>query len=152
MGQSEGTKPGHQNHGLGIADPTAARGGVAVVSHRQITGHAGQNLLIKHLADQAHVLMQADLAFVEHGDARRFLAAMLQGIQAEVGEVGDRLFPCENSKDAAGLLHAIGTLRLAHVHRAPRLQTIFRILHQTRSDAAEPVDGPVAAGPQNNPD
>ena len=82
----------------------------------QVSGHAGQHVLVKHLADQAHVLVKANLAFVEHRDASRFLASMLQGIQTEISQVRHRLFPGQNGEDTAGLFHPIGTLCLQHVH------------------------------------
>ena len=116
MGQSKGPQPRHQHHRLGIAHPAAARGGVAVVADGQVSGHAGQHVLIKHLANQAHVLVKTHLAFVEHRDASRFLASMLQGIQTEISQVRHRLFPGQNGEDTAGLFHPIGTLCLQHVH------------------------------------
>ena len=97
----------------------------------EITRHACQNVLIEHLADQAHVLVQADLVLVEHSDPRRFLPAVLQGIQPEVGEIRNGLFGREDCKDPAGLLHPIGTLSLNLQHRAS-LQNPFRILHHAR--------------------
>jgi hypothetical protein len=72
--------------------------------------------LVKHLADEAHVLVKAHLALVEHRNASRFLASVLQGIQTEIGQVRHWLFPGKNGEDAAGLFHPIGTLRLQHVH------------------------------------
>jgi hypothetical protein len=43
----------------------------------------------EHLRDQAHVAVDPHVDAVRHGDARRLLAAMLQGEEAEVRQVGD---------------------------------------------------------------
>ncbi len=51
--------------------------------------HRGQCLLIEHLTDQAKVLEHQHLRAVGDGDTRRFLAAVLQRVQAVVGEFGN---------------------------------------------------------------
>src|SRR5690554_6589628 len=43
----------------------------------------------EHLADQAHVLLDADFASPGDTDAARFLAAVLQGEQADLAQAGD---------------------------------------------------------------
>ena len=53
--------------------------------------HGGQGLLVEHLGDQAEVLEHEHLGAVGDGDARGFLAAVLQCVQAVVGELGDFL-------------------------------------------------------------
>ncbi len=58
----------------------------------------------EHLGDQAHVFVDDDLRAVTDRDAGRFLPAMLQGIDAEIGQLGD-LFPRRpDAEDAAGVL------------------------------------------------
>jgi hypothetical protein len=66
--------------------------------------------------------MQTDLVLIEHSDASRFLAPVLQGVQAEISQVGDGLLSREHGKDTTGFLHPIGTLPHELLHRAPRLQ------------------------------
>jgi len=44
--------------------------------------------LVEDLGDQAHVLVDQDLRAVADSDAGRLLAAVLQRIEAEVGELG----------------------------------------------------------------
>ena len=80
VGQGEGTEAGHQHHGLGIADLAAAGGGISIVANRQFTGHALEHVLVEHLAHQPHVLVEPHMGAIEHGDAGRFLAAVLQGV------------------------------------------------------------------------
>lgn len=51
--------------------------------------HGRQRLLVEHLADQAEVFEDQHLGAVGDGDPGGFLAAMLQRVQAVVGEFGD---------------------------------------------------------------
>ena len=60
--------------------------------------------LVEDLGDQAHVLVDQDLAAVADRDAGRLLAAVLQGVEAEVGELGDVLARGPDPEDAAGVL------------------------------------------------
>ena len=52
---------------------------------------AGEGAVVEHRGDQALVLDHEDLGAVAHRHARRLLAAVLEGEEAEVGQVGDRL-------------------------------------------------------------
>ena len=123
VSEGEGTEAGVEHHGLGVAGLAAAGGGIAVVADGQVTGQALEHRLIEHLADEAHVLVQAhQLAgaagggirlHIEHGDAGRFLAAVLQGVETEVGEVGHGLVHRQHGEHTAGLLGLVGPLSRA---------------------------------------
>ena len=63
-----------------------------------------QGRLVEDLGDQAHVLVDQDLAAVADRDAGRLLAAVLQGVEAEVGELGDVLAGRPDAEDAARVL------------------------------------------------
>ena len=63
--------------------------------------------LVEDLRDQAHVLVDQDLAAVADRDAGRLLAAVLQGVEPEVGELGDVLARGPDAEDAAGVLRAL---------------------------------------------
>ena len=63
-------------------------------------------VLVEDLGDQAHVLDHQDLAAVAHRDARRLLATVLQGVEAEVGELGDLFVGSPDAEDPAGVLGA----------------------------------------------
>ena len=65
-----------------------------------------QGRLVEDLADQAHVLVDQDLLAVADGDAGGLLAAVLQGVEAEIGELGDLLAGGPDAEDAAGVLRA----------------------------------------------
>ena len=60
--------------------------------------------LVEDLRDQAHVLVDQDLPAVADRDAGRLLAAVLQRVEPEVGELGDVLAGGPDSEDAAGVL------------------------------------------------
>ena len=144
VGQGKGALLGVEHHRLGIAGLAAAGGGVAVVADGQVAGEALEHVLVEHLAHQAHVLVEAHLVGrIEHGNARRLLAAVLQGVEAEVGEVGHRLALGQHRKHAAGLLRLVGALRHGiagdpagvglHVgHGRSHLQVPFSIVHRRR--------------------
>jgi len=59
--------------------------------NRQIAGHALQHVLIKHLADQAHVFVQANPIALKDSNTSGFLAAVLQGVEPEITKAGDLL-------------------------------------------------------------
>ncbi len=56
---------------------------------RDVALHRGQRLLIEDLADQPEVLEHQHLRAVCDRDTCGFLAAVLQGVQAVIGELGD---------------------------------------------------------------
>ena len=51
--------------------------------------HCGQRLLVEHLAHQAQIFEDQHLGSVGYGDPGGFLAAVLQRIQAVIGELGN---------------------------------------------------------------
>ena len=57
-----------------------------------------QRGLVEDLGDQAHVLVDQDLLAVADRDSRRLLAAVLQRVEAEVGELGDFLAGAQTPK------------------------------------------------------
>jgi hypothetical protein len=67
----------------------------------QVTGHAGQGALVEDLRDQPEVLEDQDGAAVADRHAGGLLAAVLQGVEAVVGEVGDVLARRPDAEDAA---------------------------------------------------
>ncbi|EAU66753.1 hypothetical protein STIAU_2398 [Stigmatella aurantiaca DW4/3-1] len=86
--------------GLGILELAAARGGVAHVAD----GRAAQQLLqggrgedVRH---QPHLPVEAQRVPIRRDNARRFLPAVLQRMQAQVGQVGG-LGMTDDSEDAA---------------------------------------------------
>jgi hypothetical protein len=88
---------------LDVALDRAAMGRIAVVADGPVAGEA-----VDHLAAGEIVADEADMAFgmevgaVETDDAGRFLAAMLEGVQAENGQ-RRRVLMAEDAEHAAFL-------------------------------------------------
>ena len=61
---------------------------------------------VEHLRDQAHVLVDHDVAAIADGDASGLLAAVLKCIEAEIGELGYLITGSPDSEDATGILWA----------------------------------------------
>ena len=89
---NSGAGRGVAEHRLGVLPGGLAAGGVPAVPDGDVALHRGQRLLVEDLADQTEILEHQHLRSVGDGDARGLLAAMLQGVEAEVGQLGD-LFP-----------------------------------------------------------
>ena len=87
--------------------PGAATGGrVARVPDGDVPLQGVQRGLVEDLGDEAHVLVDEQLLTVGGGDARRLLAAVLQRVEAEVGQLGDFLARCPHTEDATSVLGA----------------------------------------------
>ncbi len=106
---------GVAEHRLGVLPGGGAGGGVAAVPDGDVALHRGQGLLVEHLADQAEVLEDQHLRPVGDGDARRLLAAVLQRVQAVIGELGDvfaRRPDAEYATLFAGVLSVCGPVTI----------------------------------------
>ena len=101
VGQDEGGAGRRAEHRLGVLPGGGPLGGVADVTHGHVTGEVGQGLVVEDLGDQAQVLVDEDLGAVGGGDAGRLLTAVLEGVQAEVGQAGDLLAGRPHAEDAA---------------------------------------------------
>lgn len=87
--RNTGASGGVAEHGLGVLPRRVPGGGVTTVPDGDMALHGRQRLLVEHLADQAEVFEDQHLGAVGDGDPGGFLAAMLQRVQAVVGEFGD---------------------------------------------------------------
>lgn len=72
----------------------------------QVAAQAGQGGLVEDLGHQAEILVDHHTGAIAHRDARRLLAAMLEGIKAEIGQIGDLFARSPDAEDAAGILRA----------------------------------------------
>ncbi|MNN43185.1 hypothetical protein D3C81_1574080 [compost metagenome] len=71
-------------HRLDVAQEAAAGGGVTGVADRGAAGQAGGQLgVAEGLADEALMALGIEAVVMDAGDAAGFLAAMLQGVQAQ---------------------------------------------------------------------
>ena len=93
--------------GCAFSQVRAAGRGVAAVADGDVPLQGAQRGLVEDLGDQAHVLVDEDLLAVAGRDAGRLLPAVLQRVEAEVGELGDLLAGGPDAEDAAGVLRAL---------------------------------------------
>ena len=82
---------------------------VAAVADGDVPAQCRQAALVEDLGDQPHVLVDEDLLAVARGDARGLLAAVLQGVEAVVGQLGDILARRPDTEDTAGVLGSLFT-------------------------------------------
>ena len=75
----------------------------------QVAGEGVERGLVEDLGDEAHVFVHKNLRAVAGGDSGRFLAAMLQRVDAEVGEFGDFFAWGPDSEHSARVLRALLT-------------------------------------------
>ena len=91
---------------LGVLPRGGAGRGVAGVADGEVAAQAAQRRLVEDLADQPEVLVDDDGGAVGHRDAGRLLTAVLEGVQAEIGQLRD-LFPRRpDPEDATGVLRS----------------------------------------------
>jgi hypothetical protein len=70
-------------------------------------GQAREVIFGERLRDEAHLAVRVQLLAVAGGDSSALLAAMLERVEAEVGDAGDILAGRVDAEDAAGLARAI---------------------------------------------
>ena len=90
--------------GLGVAPGAGPGRGVADVADGEMALERRQRAAVEDVGDQAHVLDDGDGVAVADRHAGRLLAPVLQGVQAQVGQLGDGLARGVDAEDAAGLL------------------------------------------------
>ncbi len=122
------------HEGLGVPPVSRAGGRVAHVTDGMLSAEAPEDLLVEHLADQTEVLDDGDLASIADGDPGALLPAVLQGVEAEVGEAGHVVARCMDPEDATRIAEVVG------VHLAQSIGV--------RRDASEATRGPRAARPR----
>ena len=103
-------------HRLRVAPAARPGRGVADVADGEVTLERREPTLVEHLRDQAHVLRHGDGLAVAHRDPGRLLAPVLEGVEAQVGEVGDGLAGRVDAEDATG----VADLRVVHRCSLPR--------------------------------
>ncbi len=107
--------------GLGVLPRAAAGRGVAGVADGQVPDHARQRRLVEDLRDQAQLLVDHDRAAVADRHPGRLLPAVLQRVEAVVGQLGDVLAGRPDAEDAALLTDGcLGLVRVELVLLAGR--------------------------------
>ena len=91
--------------------PGAAAGGrVADVADRHVALQRPQLLLVEDLGDEARVAQRGDVPALAGGDPGRLLAAVLQRVEAEVGEPGDVVAGRVYAEDPAFVARALAVI------------------------------------------
>jgi len=91
----------HAEGGLGVLPGARAGRGVAAVADREVAFQRLEDRLVEDLCDQAELLVDDDRAAVGHRHPAGLLAAVLQGVQAVVGQLGDVLAGGPDAEDTA---------------------------------------------------
>ena len=112
MGEGEAAEREVGIKGLHVAQQGFARGGVAVMADGGGTVQTVHHGRIREtITDEAEGTMREELAVIATDDARCFLPAMLQGMQAE-GGVGGGIRCTEDAEDTAFVVEFIEHQRL----------------------------------------
>ena len=85
MGKRDHALVAIHSNGLRIEQRGVAGGGVAGMADRDPSGKPRQHLFGEDVSHQAHGFVRVEPSFVGRNNAGRFLSAMLQGMQSEIG-------------------------------------------------------------------
>ena len=88
MGDSDEALGGLDRDGLGVEEGGVAGCRVARMADSHVAGELEKDIVLEDFGDKAHALNVVDVVAVGAGDSGRFLAAMLEGVKAPVGEAG----------------------------------------------------------------
>ena len=101
-------------HGLGVAPRARPGGRVAGVADGQVPVEGGEGAVVEDVRDQTLSFTTVIESAVADGHAGRLLAPVLQGVEAEVGQVGHRLARGVDAEDAARLAGRAVVVRPGH--------------------------------------
>ena len=97
---------GGAERGLGVLPRRGAGRGVPGVADGEVAAQAAERRFVEDLADQPEVLVDHDRGAVGHRDPGRLLTAVLEGVQAEIGQLRDLLPRRPDTEDATGVLRS----------------------------------------------
>ena len=126
---------GHRKR-LRVQQDRVAGGGIARVADGQFARQRAQHFRREDIRHVAHALVAVDVAAVARGDAGAFLAAMLQRVEAQIGEVGG-FGMAVDGEDAALFVEFVKQVRRTVV-RHVRCQLTFQ---SVLPNLAEPIHG-----------
>src|SRR5579864_3026337 len=92
--------------GLGVEQSLVAGGGVARVANGERAGKFCEDTGLEDFFDFAHGAVELELRAVARDNAGGFLAAVLQSVEAEIGEVGG-FGMAENAEDPTFVVEVI---------------------------------------------
>jgi hypothetical protein len=126
-------------NGLSVEQRGITGGGVACVADGHVAGKLGQHIVCENFRNQAHAFDVGKTMAVGGGNPGRFLAAMLQRIEAEVS-FARGVGMAVDGDDAAFLVQFFGAARTANRRFAATL-TALRISYSLRlvGEAGDPL-------------
>ena len=101
MAERDGARVAVVEQRLRVRPGVRAGRRVARVADRELAVQAREVLLVEHLRDEAEVAQRGQAAVLGDGDPGRLLAAVLERVQAEVGEPRDVAAGRVDAEDAA---------------------------------------------------
>ena len=107
VGQGERARGGGAQRRLGVAPHVRAGRRVADVAQGDVAAQALEGLLGEHLRDEALILVHEDLLAIRRRNTGALLAAVLQGVEGEVGQAGNILARGPYSEDPAVIVRVI---------------------------------------------
>ena len=114
VGDGDEALGGVDADGLGVEQRRVAGGGVARVADGHVAGELGEHVVGEDFGDQAHALDVGQMLAVGGGDAGRLLAAMLQGVEAEIG-LARGVGMAVDGDDAAFFAELVGVVAVARL-------------------------------------
>ena len=121
MGNGKLAELAFPEHRLGVGNVAGARRRIAHVTDSTIALETAQDLFGEDLETQAHALVVLHfLAGVPHRDAGAFLAAVLEGVETEIGDTSDILARRKNAEHAASVTPVSALCRALNVARQTR--------------------------------
>src|SRR5260370_3722365 len=88
MSESEVALVAVDEDGLGVHQGSIAGCRVTRVAERRVAGKPSEHVRLENIRHQPHTLFESQFASVTRNDSRRFLAAMLQRVKAQISELG----------------------------------------------------------------
>jgi hypothetical protein len=92
--------------GLSVEESFVAGGGITCVAYGECAGEFCEDGGHENFFDFAHGAMEIEIGAIARNDASRFLAAMLERVETEIGEIGG-FGMAEDAKDAAFVVEVI---------------------------------------------
>ena len=101
---------------LGVVPAAATGGRVADVAEGEVSRERLEAALVEHLGDEAEIALGGDVPVLGGRDAGRLLAAVLEGVEGEVGEPGDVVLGCVDAEHTAFVARAVAELWICGFH------------------------------------
>ncbi len=110
VGYGDGIIAFAHRHGLGIAFPIGASGGITVMTDGHMATELAERFFGEDLSHQAHPGVNADCPAIGGGNTAAFLTPVLQGKEGKIGKAGYIFIGGINTENAAAFLQLVQLL------------------------------------------